>query len=193
MRSTCLIGNIVEFSWQARLSEHLGIMTIHLLKPITSLFFNSNLTLTIIISLCKTIYLCLPERHKEEILYLKLKSYFEELKYSKNLIKDYVLFEMLLLAELGYSLDLDQCAANNSRENLIYISPKSGKAVSEEAGKGYENMLFSMPKFFTENVESPSDDELKNALQITGYFIKKFILKSKNKNLVHRDRLLHGL
>ena len=89
---------------------------------------------------------------------------------------------LFLLSELGYGLDLEKCVVSGKRENLIYISPKSGKAVSEEEGREYKEKLLKLPKFLVKNNVKPSNDSLKQALSMSGFFIDKF-LKKNNKKL----------
>jgi len=92
----------------------------------------------------------------------------------------YALFELDVLRYTGFQLELNVCVVTHSTENIAYISPRSGKAVSMQAGRKYHNQLFHMPKFFLhqEDIEKPSAKDILNALRITEFFFKKHLLSS---------------
>ena len=93
-----------------------------------------------------------------------------------NWIQLYVLWELQMLTDLGFGLDLSACAATGSQDSLIYVSPKSGQAVSAEAGAPFQNRLRPLPSFLLGEVAeaaTPSPDDLAKGLELTGYFLER--------------------
>jgi DNA repair protein RecO (recombination protein O) len=95
-----------------------------------------------------------------------------------HLIKEYIVWEIDLLKHIGFGLNLTQCVVTGSREDLRYISPKSGQAVSGVAGEKYKDRLFYLPKFLTQKDTIPaSKGDISSALNIMEYFLKKYALQ----------------
>ena len=85
----------------------------------------------------------------------------------------YLYFEYFLLDYLGIGLDLSECSATGTTENLEYVSPKSGKAVCATAGEPYKNRLYRFPHYIVEGKLNPKPEEVKNVLEMTGFFLYK--------------------
>ena len=186
-------GNFVHFIWQARLVEHLGILRTELIKPISFKIFSSQIKMHIIQSMLATIAFALPEGVPEVSIYNRLESYMKKLTNCEDIYMDYLLFEIGLLAELGFAIDMESCAVSNETENLYYISPKTGRAVTKEVGAAYHDKLFILPDYFI-SPRSINIAELLDGLEITSYFIKKHILSLKHiSNIEARDNLLSYL
>ena len=102
-----------------------------------------------------------------------------------------------MLTELGFGLDLSACAATGSKDQLIYVSPKSGQAVSRSAGKPHQQKMLPLPAFLTSNAEAsgtPGLTELISGLELTGYFLKRHIFAyRKNGEPAARTRLIDRL
>ena len=109
----------------------------------------------------------------------------------KDWLNKYILWELFLLSEMGYGLDLKKCAVSGKKENLIYVSPKSGKAVSKKEGEKYKNKLLNLPKFLVNKNVKPSNDSLKQAISLTGFFIDKFLRKNNKKLPFYRKKILN--
>ncbi|HEY1125999.1 MAG TPA: DNA repair protein RecO C-terminal domain-containing protein, partial [Sphingobium sp.] len=104
-----------------------------------------------------------------------------------------VRYELLLLAELGFGLDLSECAATGAREDLAFVSPRSGRAVSAEGALGYEHKLLPLPAFLTEGGEAGWDDILAG-LALTGRFVEQSLLTERRADvLAARERLVERL
>ena len=110
---------------------------------------------------------------------------------SREWIVKYIFWELFLLSELGYGLDLEKCVVSGKKENLIYVSPKSGKAVSKKEGEKYKNKLLNLPKFLIDKNVKPSNDSLKQAIALTGFFIDKFLKKNNKKLPFYRKKILN--
>ena len=101
---------------------------------------------------------------------------------------------MILLSELGFGLDLSKCAINNTQEHLIFISPKTGKAISKSIGLPYKKNLLPLPKLlydiYNNYTYEFSNTEFKLSLNILGYFFKKHFLITKNMILKYREEMI---
>ena len=109
---------------------------------------------------------------------------------SEEWIAKYILWELFLLSELGYGLDLNKCAVSGKKNDLIYISPKSGKAVSKIEGEKYKNKLFYLPEFLINNNIKPSENSLKEGILVTGFFFEKFLKRNNKKLPFYRKSIL---
>jgi len=140
-------GNIVSATWQARLSEHLGLFKCELLEANAALIMQDAARLTALSSACAVVESALPERHPYLRLYGIFQSFLATLREDGNWPEAYVMLELDVLAEAGFGLDLSQCAATGATEDLMYVSPKSGRAVSRDAGEPYKEKLLALPEF----------------------------------------------
>ena len=147
-------GNVVSSHWQARLSQQLGTFKIELLEAHAAHIMQDGAKLAALTSACAITELALPERHPYPKIFSALHEFLHTLTASDNWQHDYVKYEMLLLAESGFGLDLSECAATGRTDDLIYVSPKSGRAVCAEAGEPYKERMLPLPEFLL-GKESP--------------------------------------
>lgn len=173
-RTLFQVGNLVDATWKARLPEHLGVFYCELIKPLPMIILNDRFKLTSVTSLTSIISAFLPEKVKEEVLYECLFSYLLCLKDHNDWLIDYIWYELNLLKELGYGLDLTSCVVTGVKEDLVYVSPKSGRAVSSDAGKHYHDKLLRLPGFFLKQ-KNYDRDEILAGLKLTRYFINKYL------------------
>ena len=119
------------------------------------------------------------------------------LKKSKNPIITYLLWELQILSDLGFGLDLKQCAVTGTLENLMYVSPKTGRAVSSNIGQQWHEKLLLLPNFLIKkDLNLPvSFLDIQNAFKLTGYFLQRYILNEKkfDNTLLLRQQLLSTL
>ncbi|EJF86660.1 DNA repair protein RecO [Bartonella rattimassiliensis] len=173
-------GNFVEAEWWARLEEHLGLFRLEAL----------DLHAARLICLPGALYVLqvitfhlrsLPERDPHPVLYDILHLFmqnFEELFVSAELL---VRFEMRLLEELGFGLDLSCCAATGSQERLHYVSPKSGRAVCKEAGEPWKKRLLILPQFLVQRAIRPTDfSDIINGFILTGFFLMRYVWEPRD-------------
>ena len=184
-------GNVVRAVWRARLDEHLGNYTVEPLRlhaasqggPAHVVYAVTHLS-----ALCRL----LPERDPHPELHDRLESVLDRLDDPMAAAGLMVRFEMMMLTELGFGLDLSSCAATGTMAALDYVSPKSGRAVSRGAGEPWRDRLLRLPAFITgdegegEEREAasprvvPSADDLADGFVLTGFFLTRHVLEPRN-------------
>jgi DNA repair protein RecO (recombination protein O) len=176
--STIQNGNLVHFTWSARLSEHLGMLSISLEKAYCLLNFSDYQKILSISSVCSLIDVLLPEREEYTDIFEEFIGYMHNLGFD-NWLERYIMMEMFILNKTGFGIDLERCSVTGTSENVTYISPKSGSAVSRDVGEPYKSRLFRIPAFFLEKGEEmvqkqPVEmQEILEGLEITRYFFAK--------------------
>lgn len=188
-------GNIVSVKWNARLAEHMGSVSAEMQEPVTAFIMNDPLKLAALSSAATLMEMILPERHPYPTLYRRLQEMLMHLKHSESWQEDYVRFELALLAESGFGLDLGSCAATGRQEDLTYVSPKSGRSVSTEAGEPYKDKLLALPGFLSPEVNRKKTgcgtQEILAGLRLSGYFLDHWLTGPHGKKLpAARSRLV---
>jgi DNA repair protein RecO (recombination protein O) len=164
-------GNRVKAVWRARLPEHLGHFALDLGMSHAAAWLDRPEILTIIASACAVTEASLPERQPMPGIYAGLATLLA-LRDADLWGPAYVKWEMGLLQALGYGLDLSRCAASGVEENLTYVSPRTGRAVSKEAGAPYQEKLFPLPSFLLGFGVWGAEDIAKG-LELTGHFLSR--------------------
>ena len=192
-------GNQLKVTWNSRLEYSLGEFKVELLKSrfhsITKYKEKIDL-LNLVCTFCSTY---LPERDSMNNLYQQTINLLEsEKKLIENLLI-YVKWELTLLQDLGFGLDLRKCVVTGTSDSLCFVSPRSGCAVSQEAAKGWENKLLTLPNFLRKknNCKFVSRQDIQEGLFLTGYFLRKWLSPVKNYNCEplfdSRQRILYYL
>ena len=174
-------GTVVQACWSARLSEHLGSWSFESLYTPLPFVLNNPLALKALNSACALVDVCLPERDSAPKVYTALLHLVHEFENStpQSWLQAYCYFELFLLKQTGITLDFKTCAGTGSTENLIYVSPRSGRAVSAEAGEPYKDKLLALPSFLQQvdnQQKSLEPQEVLAALALSGYFLSKYVL-----------------
>jgi DNA repair protein RecO (recombination protein O) len=179
-RGTYQLGNIITTSWSARLAEQLGYFQSELVQPIAAFCLSEPLRLLGLSATCALLDITLAEREAHPILFETTLPLIQKIIMEKEWVKDYVSFEILLLQELGFRLELECCVATGKTEDLIYVSPKSGRAVSATAGQPYKDKLLPLPQFLLPERNSlPTTlEDIKNGLELGAYFLNKYMLSA---------------
>src|SRR5688572_9200215 len=176
LRPVLQTGNHVDATWKARLAEHLGHVTVELRKGYAAQAMEDPLALAGLSSLCALSRL-LPERDPHAALFevaLFVLGYLDEPEVWPALM---VRWELALLDELGFGLDLAACAATGANDNLIYVSPKSGRAVSASAGDEYKDRLLRLPGFLAKGRQGAATiADVVDGLTLTGHFLETRVL-----------------
>jgi DNA repair protein RecO (recombination protein O) len=170
-------GNTVQVVWRARLEEHLGNFAVEPLALQAGAIMEHPLRLAALGTLAGLAQL-LPEREPHRRIYdamhVVLSAIDDDAVWPALLVR----WELGLLDELGFGLDLSKCAATGSTDNLVYVSPRTGRAISREAGEPYREKLFRLPAFLTAN--APADAaEVLAGLRLTGYFLDRHLFEPR--------------
>ncbi len=168
-------GNRLRVTWRARLSEHLGGFNLELIEAHAARVLDDAAALAAIGSLAGLARL-LPERDPHPQLYaaaLHVLSAFDAPRLWPAFL---VRWELLLLQDLGFGLDLGECAATGGDTDLVYVSPRSGRAVSREAGQPYDAKLLKLPAFLRDDDVDAGESDLLAGFALTGYFLEKDVL-----------------
>jgi DNA repair protein RecO (recombination protein O) len=185
-RATMEPGNIADVRWYARLQEHLGSMQLEVESPIASRVMIDTLKLTTLGALCSLLKTTLPEHDPHPQLFDAVEGFLHhmaEVAEPFEWLSNYIALEVRLLEELGFGLDLTECAATGSRENLTHVSPKSGRAVSEAAAAPYRDKLLPLPMFLKHSVLAEGWAEAADGLRLTAHFIEYWLLQAIHQPL----------
>jgi DNA repair protein RecO (recombination protein O) len=177
-------GSTVSATWRARLDEHLGTYTVEGGALRSARFIGSPLALYGLGAMAALLRL-LPERDPHPALYDTATVLTEHLDEPDLAPALFVRFEVAVLAEFGFGLDLASCGATGQERNLVYVSPKSGRAVSADAGEPYKNRLLSLPGFLRREaiLEAPSPDEIKAGFALTEHFLRLRVFEPRGLDL----------
>ena len=176
-------GNTLSVNWRARLSEHLGFFNTELIKSRSSNYLNSSINLEVLNSICSLMDI-FPEREECIDLYNIIEELLDNLNNTSLWPFLYIKFELLFIERMGYGLDLSSCAVNGSTDNLNWVSPKTGRAVSALGAKGWEDRLLKLPEFLVQNeIKNLSKADLLDSLKLTEFFLIKRVYSQYAKNL----------
>jgi DNA repair protein RecO (recombination protein O) len=191
MRPLLQPSNSVRAVWRARLDEHLGAYAIEgtRLRAATLLTVShAAYGVTHLAALARL----LPERDPHEDIYDMLDRTLDDFDDAGGAAAHVVKFELAMLAELGFGLDLDTCAATGETTDLIYVSPKSGGAVSRAAGEPWCDKLLRLPPFLRQgedrregHLANWSDQDLLDGFELTGRFLLRHVLEPRGQR--HSD------
>jgi DNA repair protein RecO (recombination protein O) len=176
------VSNSVSATWRARLDEHLGNYTVEGLRLRASNFFASPHAIYGVGHLAALMRL-LPERDPHAGLYSVFEEILDRLEDPVLAAPLVVRFELQLLSELGFGLDLTQCASTGARADLIYVSPKSGRAVSRDAGEPWAAKMLRLPAFLREREALPAGRDLADGFALTGFFLARYVLEPRGLSL----------
>lgn len=192
-RGWYVIGNELDLTWRARLSEHLGTYRAELEKSHAAHFIDSGPRLAALAAAAALADATLPDQEPHPRAYRGLLDLIAALEQDRGWAERYVRWELDLLAELGFGLDLASCAATGRNDNLIYVSPRSGQAVSASAGEPYRARLLSLPPFLLGDVR-PSGAELADGLTLTGFFLERRVVEPHGRKMpAARARLVDAI
>jgi DNA repair protein RecO (recombination protein O) len=171
MRGVLQPGNALAATWRARLDEHLGLYTVEGLNLRAAGFLAAAHAVhgvTHLAALCRL----LAEREPHAAIHASLEDVLDRLEDARSVAPMIARFELNFLAELGFGLDLSSCAATGATGDLIYVSPRSGRAVSRGAGEAYRDKLMRLPAFLHDDSE-PAAADLADAFALTGFFLER--------------------
>lgn len=192
LRPILVPGNLVALELRARTEDQLGGATVEMLESRAPLLAEPLAAAAIdwITSLTAS---TLPESQPYPVIYSALSAVLDAIgaaSSARQWAAALTRYELLLLSELGFGLNLEECVVTGSTDDLAFISPKSGGAVSVGAAAGYEDRMFRLPPFLRGQDASPSMGDVLDGLVITGHFLDRDILDGRNRDLlIARERL----
>ncbi|MDX8541284.1 MULTISPECIES: DNA repair protein RecO [Mesorhizobium] len=171
-------GNRVDLLWRARLDEHLGTFQAEAIEMNAARLMDSAIAVYGLQTMAAHLRL-LPERDAHGALYETLAVMIAHLDDADAAGELVARFELLILDELGFGLDLSQCAATGSRQDLAYVSPKSGRAVSRAAGAPWHDKMLALPAFLQRSGPSADQAGLEDAFRLTGFFFSRHVYEPR--------------
>ncbi len=169
-------GNQLSLTWRARLEDQLGSFTAELDNARSAMLLSSRRKLYAFNALAAMLVRYLPEREPNARLYAACQDLLARLFADEHWQHRYCLFELEMLEAIGYGVDLSCCAVSGQRDDLTHVSPKSARAVSREAAKGWEDRLLIFPRFLQKSAPGEiSSEEFRQSLRLSGYFFQKFV------------------
>ena len=176
-------GNTVEVTWRARLEEHLGSYAVETSRMRGTELMGAPASLHGLNLLLAHLRL-LAEREPHLVLYEAAGALLDQLDQQEVAAAHMVRFELALLAESGFGLDLEECAATGLRDELIYVSPKSARAVSRPAGEPYKDRLLPLPAFLCADGHDPvSVADIAAGFRLTGFFLDRNLFAPRGLEL----------
>jgi DNA repair protein RecO (recombination protein O) len=185
LRAVYQTGNRVDITWKARLAEHLGAMTGELRRGHAARFIDDAARLACLAAAAALALAALPEREPHAKAYDGLAALLDALDADHGWAVGYVEWELMLLAELGFGLDLSRCAATGESDDLIFVSPKSGHAVSAKAGEPYRDKLLRLPPFLLPHPDAvtPPAQDVIDGLALTEFFLDHRVFAPHERKL----------
>ncbi len=175
-------GNRVDLLWRARLDEHLGTFQVEALDLNAARLFDSAAAIYGLQTLAGHLRL-LPERDPHERLYETLGLVIDHLDDPSVAGELVVRFEIMMLDELGFGLDLSECVATGARADLAYVSPKSGRAVSRSAGDPWRDRMLLLPEFLLSAGMRADAVAIENAFRLTGFFFTRNVYEPRGSGV----------
>jgi DNA repair protein RecO (recombination protein O) len=162
-------GAQIDVSWRARLDTQLGVFTVEPIKTRTWVL-GDRLALAGLNAVCALLHFALPEREAHPSLYDRSIALLDALGQAPDWTLGYLQWELQLLEELGYGLDLSSCAVTGSREDLAYVSPRTGRAVGRDAAGAWADRLLPLPLCLL-GQGAATASEIAEGLTTTGHFL----------------------
>jgi DNA repair protein RecO (recombination protein O) len=179
MQPVLQAGNRVDLVWRARLDEHMGQFQVEPIEQNAARLLASGAAIYALQTLAAHLRL-LPERDRHTPLFETLAIIIAHLDDPRAAAELLVRFELLVLDELGFGLDLSCCAATGTLRDLAYVSPKSGRAVSRAAGEPWRDKLLPLPAFLIAGAGLHGDQRaLDDAFRLTGFFFERHVYEPR--------------
>ena len=183
------IGHRLQATWKARLAQHLGTFTLESVAQPAATLLDRPLELAALASSCAMVELALGERDPHPRVYAALLHLLERIGREESWPADYVRFELLLLQEVGFGLDLSACAVTGETEDLAFVSPRSGRAVTRAVGAPLAEKLLALPSFLVAG-KTHDRGQIAQGLRLAGYFYSRHITAPNDRSMpLARERL----
>jgi DNA repair protein RecO (recombination protein O) len=188
-------GNLVHAGWKARLSEQLGFFQpLELAEPHATRLLDDPIALAGLSSAVALIRGATAERQAYPQLYDALIVLIEAMPQNDIWPALYTRFELGLLSALGYGLDLSRCAVTGETENLAWVSPRTGRAATADAGAPHADVLLKLPPFLTDPDAELNEGDVAHAFALAGFFLERRVFEHKGESMPEaRRRLIERL
>lgn len=180
-------GAQLDVAWRARLEEHIGTFAVEPIRSRAAVAMGNRLALAGLNAVTALVSFALPEREAHPALYRQTEQLLDLLDQTELWPLAYLRWEMRLLEDTGFGLDLGTCAVTGARDGLIYVSPRTGRAVSEAGAGDWAPKLLPLPAVLRGEGEAP-DTEIADALRVTGHFIDTMLGQSTGARPVPEAR-----
>jgi DNA repair protein RecO (recombination protein O) len=179
-------GAQLALTWRARLNDQIGVFVAEPVKSRTAVL-QDPLGLAGLTSACALLHLALPERDPHPNLYRRTLALLDAIAGAQDWLGDYLRWEMLLLEEIGFGLDLSRCAVTGTREDLAFVSPRTGRAVSRGAAGDWAPKLLPLPQTLM-GQGKPTMAEAAQALDVTGFFLNRELARTDSPAALPESR-----
>lgn len=183
-------GNMVQVQWTARLSDQLGSFTGELIHAGAAYAMQDGLSLAMLTAMCAVAEGALPEREPHPRIFAGLLNLIPRLPLGASVLSELIAWEMAVLSDLGYGLDLSVCAITGHTGDLAYVSPKTGRAVTREAAGEWAARLLPLPGFLAGS--APADlHGWRDGLRLTGHFLARDAFGNQHRPLPQARAMLY--
>lgn len=165
-------GNMVQVQWTARLSDQLGGFTGEMIHAGAAHAMQDAMALAMLTAICAVAEGALPEREPQPPIFGGLLHLIPRLPLGESQLTDLVQWELTVLSGLGYGLDLSACAVTGRTDGLTRVSPRTGRAVTDEGAGAWAERLLPLPGFLTGSAP-PDRAAWRDGLRLTGYFLAR--------------------
>jgi DNA repair protein RecO (recombination protein O) len=170
-------GNEVAARWRGRLADQLGTLDCELIAPHAARFLDDPDRLAALNSAVALLLAALPEHEPHVDCHASFAALLQRLDAATDWPRAYVVWECELLASVGFGLDLARCAVTGTNEDLVYVSPRTGRAVSREIGAPYKDRLLPLPAFLWRPDMPTTPADIVAGLTLTGHFLRCHVLE----------------
>lgn len=178
-------GTLIEANWKARLEQHMGTITLEAKHSYATRVMADPLKLAAVGSAMSLLRAVLAEHDPHPELYHAVHHFLQHVAAGVDRLvwlSEYVRLELSMLELAGFGLDLSACAATGSQEALVYVSPKSGRAVSQAAGHPYHDRMLALPAFIGEEHAAETLTDVQQGLALTGHFLETRLLPELHRH-----------
>lgn len=183
-------GNLIQVRWVARLADQLGSFSAELVHSGAAQVMDDAMALAILASACALAEGSLPEREPHPRVFRGLLDLIARLPLSVELLSDYVRWEDVLLAELGYGLDLSACTVTGETSGLRFVSPRTGRAVTQQGAGAWAARLLRLPGFLVGGNAAELAD-IEDGLRLTGHFLARDAFGTRHRPLPTARQMLY--
>lgn len=183
-------GNLVQVRWVARLADQLGSFSAEMIHAGAAFVMDDPLALAMLSAVCAVAEGALPEREPHPRVFHGLVHLVARLPRGAAMLNGLILWETALLADLGYGLDLTSCAMTGETSGLAFVSPRTGRAVTDAAAGLWKSRLLRLPSFLAGgNTAEPAD--WRDGLTLTGHFLARDVFGVQHRPLPQARQMLY--